>query len=104
MVEFDDTGRVQLIIEKPPQSDLRYMWGIAVWKPTFTQFLHEYLIPLKANSNLSQLPEIPIGNIIQAAISQGFHVQAETFVDGTYLDIGTPNDLVQAVRFGVQGV
>lgn len=98
MVDFDDKGRVRLIIEKPPQSDLRYMWGIAVWTPAFTQFLHEYLITLKAKSNLSQLPEIPIGDIIQAAINKGFHVEAEPFSDGTYLDIGTPDDLVRAVR------
>ncbi|MBF1990426.1 nucleotidyltransferase family protein [Fischerella thermalis] len=98
MVDFNDTGRVQQIIEKPRQSDLRYMWGIAVWTPAFTQFLHEYLIPLKANPNLPQLSEVPIGDVIQAAITQGFHVQAEVFADGTYLDIGTPNDLVRAVQ------
>jgi glucose-1-phosphate thymidylyltransferase len=98
MVDFDDKGKVRLIIEKPPQSDLPYMWGIAVWTPAFTQFLHEYLMTLKAKSNLSQLPEIPIGNIIQAAINKGFHVEAEAFSDGTYLDIGTPDDLVRAVR------
>jgi glucose-1-phosphate thymidylyltransferase len=98
MVDFDDKGRVRVIIEKPPQSDLRYMWGIAVWTPAFTQFLHEYLLTLKAKSNLSQLPEIPIGDIIQAAIYKGFHVDAEAFSDGTYLDIGTPDDLVRAVR------
>lgn len=99
MVNFDDKGKVCLIIEKPPQSDLRYMWGIAVWTPSFTQFLHEYLITLKAESNLSQLPEIPIGDIIQAAINKGFHVEAEAFADGTYLDIGTPDDLVRAVGY-----
>lgn len=98
MVDFDDKGKVRLIIEKPPQSDLRYMWGIAVWTPAFTHFLHEYLITLKAKSNLSQLPEIPIGDIIQAAINKGFHVEAEAFSDGTYLDIGTSDDLVRAVR------
>ncbi|MBW4606199.1 MAG: dTDP-glucose pyrophosphorylase [Hassallia sp. WJT32-NPBG1] len=98
MVDLDDTGRVRLIIEKPPQSNLQYMWGIAVWKSTFTEFLHQYLITLKANRNLSQLPEIPIGDVIQAAIKQGFHVEAEAFPDGTYLDIGTPDDLVRAVR------
>ncbi|ARV60690.1 dTDP-glucose pyrophosphorylase [Nostocales cyanobacterium HT-58-2] len=99
MVDFDDTGRVRLIIEKPRQSNLRYMWGIAVWTPAFTEFLHEYLIPLKEKSKiLSQLPEIPIGDIIQAAIDKGFHVEAEAFPDGTYLDIGTPDDLVRAVR------
>ncbi|PLZ82759.1 dTDP-glucose pyrophosphorylase, partial [Fischerella thermalis WC217] len=56
------------------------------------------LIPLKANPNLPQLSEVPIGDVIQAAITQGFHVQAEVFADGTYLDIGTPNDLVRAVQ------
>ncbi|MEC4813103.1 MAG: sugar phosphate nucleotidyltransferase [Scytonema sp. PMC 1069.18] len=99
MVDFDDTGRVRLITEKPRQSQLRYMWGIAVWTPAFTLFLHEYLTRLKAKSNLlSQLPEIPIGDIIQTAIEKGFHVEAQPFPDGTYLDIGTPDDLVRAVR------
>jgi glucose-1-phosphate thymidylyltransferase len=98
MVHFDDTGKVELIIEKPQESSLRYMWGIAVWKPTFTRFLHEYLAILKNNSNLSQLPELPIGDIIQAGINEGLQVQAEAFADGTYLDIGTPDDLVRAVQ------
>ncbi|NJM73046.1 MAG: dTDP-glucose pyrophosphorylase [Scytonema sp. RU_4_4] len=98
MVDFDDEGRVRVIIEKPHQSDLRYMWGIAVWTPAFTQFLHEYLTTFKASSNLSQRPEIPIGDVIQAAIHEGFHVEAEAFPDGTYLDIGTPDDLVRAVQ------
>jgi glucose-1-phosphate thymidylyltransferase len=98
MVDFDDTGKVRLIIEKPRQSDLHYMWGIAVWTPAFTQFLHEYLIPLKADSCFSQQPELPIGDIIQAAIIQGLRVEAEPFPDGSYLDIGTPEDLIRAVK------
>ncbi len=98
MVDFDDTGKVRSIIEKPPQSDLRFMWGIAVWKPEFTEFLHEYLIAVKKDINLPNLPEIPIGNVIQAAISKGLQVEAEAFADGSYLDIGTPDDLIRAVR------
>ena len=98
MVDFDDTGKVRSIIEKPPQSDLRFMWGIAVWKPQFTEFLHEYLVAVKEDINLPNLPEIPIGNVIQAAISKGLQVEAEAFADGSYLDIGTPDDLVKAVR------
>ena len=74
------------------------MWGIAVWTPAFTQFLHEYLIPLKADGNFSQQPELPIGDIIQAAIIKGLRVEAEPFPDGSYLDIGTPEDLVRAVK------
>lgn len=98
MVDFDVSGKVHLIVEKPRQSDLRFMWAIAVWKPAFTEFLHEYLISLKANSDVSNLSEIPIGNVIQAALVQGFCVEAEAFPDGTYLDIGTPDDLVRAVQ------
>jgi glucose-1-phosphate thymidylyltransferase len=98
MVNFDASGKVDLIIEKPRQSELRYMWAIAVWTSAFTEFLHKYILNLKANKDLPQLPEIPIGNIIQAAIDQGFHVEAEAFPNGSYLDIGTPNDLLQAVR------
>ncbi|MEA5596535.1 sugar phosphate nucleotidyltransferase [Rivularia sp. UHCC 0363] len=98
MVDFDDTGKVRSIIEKPLQSDLRFMWGIAVWKPEFTEFLHKYLIAVKEDINLPQLPEIPIGNVIQSAINKGLQVEAQTFTDGSYLDIGTPDDLITAVR------
>lgn len=99
MVDFDATGRVRLVIEKPRQSDLRYMWCIAVWAPTFTQFMHEYLkVRSNAVSHLPQQPELPIGDVIQAAIDNGLQVEAEVFPDGTYLDIGTPEDLVRAVR------
>jgi glucose-1-phosphate thymidylyltransferase len=98
MVDFDASGKVHLIVEKPRQSNLRFMWAIAVWTPAFTEFLHEYLISLRANSDVSKLSEIPIGNVIQAALIQGFCVEAEAFPDGTYLDIGTPDDLVRAVQ------
>jgi glucose-1-phosphate thymidylyltransferase len=104
MVDFDTTGQVRLIIEKPPKTDLRYMWGIALWTPTFTQFLHEYLIAIESSKVGSEaanlLPvrsEIPIGDVIQAAIDKGLRVEAEVFPQGSYLDIGTPDDLIRAI-------
>jgi glucose-1-phosphate thymidylyltransferase len=36
--------------------------------------------------------------VIQAGIDNGLRVEAEVFPEGTYLDIGTPPDLVRAVR------
>jgi glucose-1-phosphate thymidylyltransferase len=98
MVDCDAEGKVLSIVEKPLQSNLRYMWAIAVWSPVFTEFLHEYVGKLKTQSNLSQLQEVPIGDVIQAAIDVGLCVEAETFADGSYLDIGTPRDLLRAVR------
>ena len=97
MVDFDSEGRVRLIVEKPNQSDLRYSWCAAVWKPTFTEFLHQYLATIETERSQPRR-EIPIGDVIQAAIDNGLRVEAELFEGKPYLDIGTPADLVKAVR------
>lgn len=99
MVEVDAMGQVCRIIEKPKFTDLRYMWAIALWTPIFTQFLHDYLA--KISKDDGQQPgrrELPIGDVIQAGIEAGLRVEAETFPQGMYLDIGTPEDLMRAVR------
>lgn len=105
MVDFDTEGRVRSITEKPAQSDLRYSWCTAVWTPTFTEFLHQYLVKIETKRspnntahNLIQRREIPLGDVFQAAIDNGLRVEAEVFEDEPYLDIGTPEDLVRAVR------
>lgn len=97
MVDFDAEGRVHQVIEKPVQSNLNHSWCTAVWTPTFTEFMHQYLIT-STHEDTFKSPELPMGNVIQAAIENGLHVKAEVFEDETYLDIGTPEDLVRAVR------
>jgi glucose-1-phosphate thymidylyltransferase len=92
MVAFDPTGRVTHIIEKPPQSDLQYMWAIALWTPRFTQFLHEFVNTVVPDR------ELPMGDVIQAGIAAGLQVEAETFPEGQFLDVGTPEDLMQAIH------
>ncbi|UBF24128.1 dTDP-glucose pyrophosphorylase [Kovacikia minuta CCNUW1] len=82
VVDFDATGRVHLIAEKSQLTHLRYMWAIAVWTPTFTQFLHEYLLDTEKSNEPTLRPELPIGDVIQAAIDRGFQVEAETFNQG----------------------
>jgi len=105
MVELDDDGRVRQIVIKPHQTHLCYTWIIAVWTPVFTRFMHEYLATIqKANeqdavdNNASEQRELFVGDIIQAAIHDGLQVDAFLLPDGTYLDIGTPDNLVKAVR------
>jgi glucose-1-phosphate thymidylyltransferase len=102
MVDVDNTGRVQLVVEKPGATELRYAWGIAVWTPVFTHFMHEYLIALETKteltSELNAQRNLPIGDVIQAAVHNGLRVEAETFPDGKYLDIGTPEDLAKAIQ------
>ncbi len=92
MVEFDSAGQVLKIIEKPKQTDLKYMWAIAVWTPRFSQFLHQFLQTHPPGA------ELPIGNVIQAGIAAGLRVEAEPFPAGSYLDVGTPEDLARAIH------
>jgi glucose-1-phosphate thymidylyltransferase len=92
VVEFDETGRVYQIIEKPLESELKYMWAIAIWTPTFTEFLHQSI------QSATPDREVPIGDVIQAGIEAGLRVQAEVFPEGRYLDVGTPDDLAKAIR------
>jgi glucose-1-phosphate thymidylyltransferase len=99
MVNADATGRVLEIIEKPKFTELKYMWAIALWTPTFTHFMHDYItaIPPERWQQPGQ-KELPIGDVIQAGIKAGLKVEAERFAQGMYLDIGTPDDLIRAIR------
>jgi glucose-1-phosphate thymidylyltransferase len=106
MVDFNSNGKVKLIIEKPGEKcRLNHTWCCALWSPKFTEFLHHYLtvIELKKiedsqNEGYSLRKELPIGDVIQAAINHGLTVEAEVFPDGSFLDIGSPEDLAQAIR------
>jgi glucose-1-phosphate thymidylyltransferase len=41
--------------------------------------------------------ELYVGDVIQAAIDEGMHVNSVVFPEGVCHDIGTPDELVQAV-------
>jgi glucose-1-phosphate thymidylyltransferase len=95
MVDFDANGCVSVVIDKPQQSTLRYSWFTAAWTPSFTEFLHQYLVNQPFVSE-----EVLLNVAIQAAIDSGLKVEVEVFESGSFLDIGTPEDLVRAVRNG----
>jgi glucose-1-phosphate thymidylyltransferase len=105
MVDVDNEGRVSRIVIKPLETHLRYTWMIAVWTPVFTHFMHDYVTAIQkeneqdgAGSNMPEQPELFVGDVIQAAIHNDLRVETVLFPDGTYLDIGTPDNLVKAVR------
>ncbi|MFZ5917485.1 MAG: sugar phosphate nucleotidyltransferase [Chloroflexota bacterium] len=105
MVELDDDGRVRQIVIKPAQTHLRYTWFIAVWTPVFTRFMHDYLASIQITAtksldekNGSACREIFVGDVIRVALQNGLRVESVIFAQGTYVDIGTPEDLVRAVR------
>jgi glucose-1-phosphate thymidylyltransferase len=96
MVDLDDHGKVRQIVIKPRQTQLRYTWGIAVWTPTFSRFLHEHLAACK--SSAANQPELSVGDIVQAAIHNNLRVEGLPVSRDPYLDIGTPEDLVKAIK------
>ena len=108
VVELDEHGRVWGIHEKSNFSHLPLMWAMGVWRPTFTEFLHDYIdTRLKAVLNgqaaadqvlTPDYKELPMGDVIHAAIKAGLVVEAETFFEGRYVDIGTPEGLRKAVE------
>jgi dTDP-glucose pyrophosphorylase len=105
MVRVDDSGRVTELVLKPLQTDLHYAWVCAVWGPTFTQFLHDFVPSDEARQyqregghQIDPQGDLPVGAVIQAAIRQGIRVDGVTFPTGTYIDIGTPGDLAKALR------
>lgn len=105
MVRVDDSGRVIELDLKPLQTDLHNAWICAVWTPTFTEFLHEFVSSDEARRCRRQIEnkidpqgDLPVGAVIQAAIRKGLRVDGVTFPTGTYIDIGTPGDLAKALR------
>lgn len=101
MVELGENGRVRDLVIQPAQTGLRHSWDIAVWTPTFTEFLHEYLAMHRTSVALS--PELSVGAVIQAAIRQKLRVEAVQVSEEPYLDIGPPQGLEKAFkRYGFQ--
>lgn len=95
-VEFKNNGDVVDIILGPRESRLRYSWAIALWKPRFTQFLHDYVRDHRTPE--VQNLELSAGHAIGAAIKAGLRVDSVILSERPYLDIGTPKDLYKAVK------
>lgn len=106
MVDCDEGGRVRDIVMKPASTQLTDGWCCAVWTPRFSNFLHEFLRADETKRNMSQLAnrandpsgDLAVGVVFQAALKAGLVVQSVKFPGESYLDIGTPENLVRAVR------
>ena len=96
MVALDGAGNVKSIVIKPARTTLSLSWGLAVWQPSFTEFMHHHLATLPASEAETQL-----GPVFLAAQSSGLALEAVSFDEGAFFDIGTPEGLKRALaRFG----
>jgi glucose-1-phosphate thymidylyltransferase len=98
MAALDDRGGIRDIVVKPRRTDLVWTWILAVWSPAFTEFLHE---SVRAKPERGE-GEWYVGDVFRSAIADGMPVTGAVFEDGRYVDIGTPEDLVRAVRDGAE--
>lgn len=80
---------------------LNYTWIVAVWRPSFSGFLNDYLNYLIQSKNNSELleKEYRLDDIFILAQSKGFNIEYVFFENGKYIDIGTPQRLMKAKSF-----
>jgi glucose-1-phosphate thymidylyltransferase len=96
MVDIDLQGKIRNIVIKPQETNLRFTWGVAVWTPIFTQFLHSQVEAWEPSAAPGK--ELFVGDVVRAAMAEGLQVEAVTVSDQPYLDIGTPDDLFRAAK------
>ena len=102
MVALGDDGRVERVVIKPRETKLRFSWAIAVWTPVFSRFMHEYLSAIEEKA--ARQPELFVGDVFNAAIQEGLKVEGVLVSDKPFLDIGTGDELFEAVKRGVAQV
>lgn len=108
MVDGKADGRVRSIVMKPVSTILTHGWCCAVWTPAFSGFLHDFLRAGSTGRNLAKLAsrandpggDLAMGVVLQAALKEGLPMHSVTFPDDVPIDIGTPADLLKAVRHG----
>lgn len=89
MVRMDSDGLVSEIVDKPAQTDLAQMWGCIIWRPRFTEFLHES-IQKKGISDFAQ--------VMNNAIREKFRFRGVPISNGTYIDLGTYDEIMEMDR------
>jgi len=84
MVDKDQNNCVQKIVDKPVKTDLIEMWGCIIWRPRFTEYLHECV----DKNGISDFADIMNNAIAHRLRFRGFHIDNGVFIDlGTYEEI-----------------
>jgi glucose-1-phosphate thymidylyltransferase len=106
MIEINSSYRVCRVELKPKTTRLKYAWLCAVWRPAFTEFLHNFLVRVKrtggiglvGNRKIDPQGDIPVGAVLRAAVQAKLNVEGVVFPNGSYIDVGTPENLIKAIK------
>jgi len=95
MVEFDGKGKVKNIIVKQERPDLKYGWTVAIWNPSFWEFMHGYIQNIISSGGDGRVikegqppRELYPGDIFMEAIKAGLHLETVLLEKGRCMDIG----------------
>jgi glucose-1-phosphate thymidylyltransferase len=106
MVDIDARHHVRTIRLKPRRTNLKYAWVCAVWTPTFTEFLHQFLHRVRkgwnagliGNRKIDPQGDVPVGAVLKQAVREKLNVEGVMFPTGSYIDVGTPEHLIKAMK------
>jgi glucose-1-phosphate thymidylyltransferase len=80
MVEYQEcNNEIIKIIDKPSSSKLNWMWGSIIWKPIFSEYLH---------NQIQNFENFDFASILNNAIDQGLRFTMYKIHDGQFIDIG----------------
>lgn len=86
MVRLDAQCRVIEINDKPKRTDLTQMWGCIIWRPRFTEFLHDCVCHQGVTD---------FAKILNSAIASGIRIRGVSIHEGTYVDLGTYDEIME---------
>ena len=89
VVKMDGDNRVLEIVDKPNETDLTEMWGCIIWRPEFTEHLHKCVF----EDGISDFAKI-----MNDAIANGMRFRGAHMVDGSYIDLGTYEEIADLDR------
>jgi len=89
MVRMNGESRVLGIVDKPAQTDLTEMWGCIIWRPKFTEYLHQRV----SDEGISDFAKI-----MNDAIAAGMKFRGVHMADGAYVDLGTYEEIADLER------
>jgi glucose-1-phosphate thymidylyltransferase len=89
MVKMDTDNRVLEIMDKPSKTDLTEMWGCIIWRPKFTEHLHQCVF----EEGISDFAKIMNDAIFKGMRFRGIHM-----MDGAYIDLGTYEEIADLDR------
>jgi NDP-sugar pyrophosphorylase family protein len=106
MIGVDETGQVRSLELKPQSTTLEHTWACAVWRPTFTEFMHTFVNAERvrvrsdgaAYQTIDAHGDLPVGAVIKQAIEERMRVFGVVVDSRSCLDIGTPQNLAKALR------